>query len=220
MIPRRLPSSHENPGAPTSQQLRTPLDAAVLANGASYGDIANVCGVSRQAARQRWLRRRQRRDVRTIRPVSGLRAVSWDGIWPTNNYSGYEVHLVGGPLDGQRATVRQGNTYKMEVSPDEAGTPGPMTASYIPADDDLNVYTFEKLEPAPERLARPRLPRDKRVYEIAADLGVSSRTILHRLHAMGEYVRSASAVIKPDMQDQLRDYFQPKDDNQGPPGEM
>jgi len=46
-----------------------------LATGASYGDIANACGVSRQAARQRWVRRRRRRNVRTLRPVMGLRRV-------------------------------------------------------------------------------------------------------------------------------------------------
>jgi hypothetical protein len=35
---------------------------AALAQGASYGQVASACGVSRQAARQRWLRRNKEQD--------------------------------------------------------------------------------------------------------------------------------------------------------------
>jgi hypothetical protein len=44
------------------------VDAA-LSHGATYGDVAAACGVSRQAARQRLLRRTQRQEERSPVPM-------------------------------------------------------------------------------------------------------------------------------------------------------
>ena len=44
---------------------------AALDQGASYGDVAAACGISRQAARQRWLRVRARQEMRSLEPTVG-----------------------------------------------------------------------------------------------------------------------------------------------------
>jgi hypothetical protein len=52
---------------------------AALDLGATYGQVAAACGVSRQAARQRWLRRNQRREQQRAAPSRA----SPDGPAPT-----------------------------------------------------------------------------------------------------------------------------------------
>jgi hypothetical protein len=89
-----------------------------LAAGASYGDIAETCGISRQAVRQRWLRLRRRGDISTVRPARGLSAISPDGTWSGGLLNKViQVRLVGGPRDGERTTVRHGEMRKFATVP-------------------------------------------------------------------------------------------------------
>jgi hypothetical protein len=181
-----------------------------LATGATYGDIADACGVSRQAARQRWLRRRQHQDVRTLRPAGGLRDVSWDGSWPYEFHQNIRVRLVGGPRHGDWTVTRPGNIVKIEV-PQPPGSEDSMvwTANYTPTDDDLSVYTFDGLESKP--VPAHQMPRWPRVYEVAKEFGVESKAVLAKLQEIGEFVSSASTNVPPDALRQLWEHFQAPD---------
>ena len=46
-----------------------------------------------------------------------------------------------------------------------------------------------------------------RVYELAKELGVDSKTVLSKLEAMGEFVKSASSTIEPPVARKLRNAF-------------
>ena len=43
-----------------------------------------------------------------------------------------------------------------------------------------------------------------RVYELAKELGVDSKTVLNKLEAMGEFVKSASSTVEPPVARKLR----------------
>jgi hypothetical protein len=179
-----------------------------LATGADYGEIADACGVSRQAVRQRWLRRRQQGDVRTLRPVRGLRAVSWDGTWPYEHHKDIRVRLVGGPRHGDWDVAQPGQIVKIEVPrPPGSSESIRWTANYTPTEDDMSVYTFNGIESKPVS-TRHEMPRWPRVFEIAKEFGVSSKAVLAKAQEMDEFVRSAATPVRPDMLDKLWNYFQ------------
>jgi translation initiation factor IF-2 len=46
-----------------------------------------------------------------------------------------------------------------------------------------------------------------RVYELAKELGVESKTIMTKLGDLGEFVRSASSTIEPPVVRKLRDLY-------------
>lgn len=46
-----------------------------------------------------------------------------------------------------------------------------------------------------------------RVYELAKELGVTSKVMMAKLNDMGEFVRSASSTIEPPVVRRLRDEF-------------
>ena len=46
-----------------------------------------------------------------------------------------------------------------------------------------------------------------RVYELAKELGVDSKTVLNKLEAMGEFVKSASSAAEPPVARKLRNAF-------------
>ena len=192
-----------------------------LATGATYGEIGEACGISRQAARQRWLRHRQRHDVRTVRPVSGLDAVSWDGTWPHAGYPGnMDICLVGGPCDGSRNFAKLGQPFEIEVPAPPGSTDSLVwTARYLPSEIDLSIYVFDRMESEPRPPSRTgSQPRKPRVYEIAKEFGVESKAVLAKLQEIGEFVRSASSTVEPGALRQLWDHFQahhvqPTDDN-------
>ena len=46
-----------------------------------------------------------------------------------------------------------------------------------------------------------------RVYELAKELGVDSKTVLSKLEAMGEFVKSASSAVEPPVARKLRNAF-------------
>lgn len=179
-----------------------------LATGASFGDIADACGVSRQAARQRWLRNRQRRNIRTVRPTRGLSSVAWDGLWPDFGHERIIVRLVGGPYDGRTDRVKPGEPSRIEIDqPHDSDTSRARFAKYLPAEDDLSVYLFDGLEDGPPYLLGEKVPPKPRVYEVAAELGVSSREILAKLKEMGESARSAASTVEPDSLSKLWEQF-------------
>ena len=59
--------------------------------------------------------------------------------------------------------------------------------------------------------ARPKIGRIEvpkaRVYELAKELGVDSKTVLSKLEAMGEFVKSASSTVEPPVARKLRNAF-------------
>jgi hypothetical protein len=199
-----------------------------LASGASYGDIAAVCGITRQAARQRWLRRRQQRSVRTMLPVRGLPAVDWDGVWRGGPHAHATVRLVGGPCDGQYGTAKPDQDVRIEV-PQSHGSDvrQPQVALYVPTGDDPTVYAFARLTKArPQSEAQSRAPmpepfelakfeeatgdgsaRKPRVWELAEELHLESKDVMIKLMEMGEFVRSASSTIAPPIARRLREAF-------------
>ena len=44
-----------------------------------------------------------------------------------------------------------------------------------------------------------------RVYELAKELGVESKTVMAKLNELGEFVRSASSTVEPPVVRKLRD---------------
>ncbi|NKY12489.1 translation initiation factor IF-2 N-terminal domain-containing protein, partial [Cellulomonas hominis] len=46
-----------------------------------------------------------------------------------------------------------------------------------------------------------------RVYELAKELGVDSKTLMTKLNELGEFVRSASSTIEPPVVRKLRDTY-------------
>ncbi|HEX8972946.1 translation initiation factor IF-2 N-terminal domain-containing protein, partial [Oryzihumus sp.] len=46
-----------------------------------------------------------------------------------------------------------------------------------------------------------------RVYELAKELGVDSKTIMTKLNELGEFVRSPSSTIEPPVVRKLRDTY-------------
>ena len=59
--------------------------------------------------------------------------------------------------------------------------------------------------------ARPRIRSNvakKRVYELAKDFGVDSKTVLDKLKDMGEFVKSASSTVEAPVARKLKNAFQ------------
>ncbi|TKR21951.1 hypothetical protein FA014_19055, partial [Cellulomonas hominis] len=46
-----------------------------------------------------------------------------------------------------------------------------------------------------------------RVYELAKELGVDSKSLMTKLNELGEFVRSASSTIEPPVVRKLRDTY-------------
>jgi hypothetical protein len=192
--------------------IKNALDA-----GSDYGEIAKVCGVSRQAIRQRWLRRsapsrwfevrlpspRPRNQIDRRPPGQGLpRAVL--------------IRLAGGPYDGGRDVAVPGAVLVYQADGPPAGVTGavPLLACYVPSQDDAGVYVFAGVErdlrrpadAAPSRSRRASAAKP-RVYELAAEFGVESKVVMARLQEMGEFVRSASSTIEHVVARKFREEF-------------
>jgi len=174
--------------------------------GSDYGEIATACGVSRQAIRQRWLRR-----------TAGSR---WFEVWlpsprPGDQAGGQPhaheaaqavlVRLAGGPYDRARDMPSPGEILKYEADspPSESSGPIPLLAWYVPSQDDANVYVFAGVERDAWRMHTGRLlppggalAKKPRVYQLAAEFGVESKTIMAKLQEMGEFIRSASSTVE------------------------
>jgi hypothetical protein len=172
--------------------------------GSDYGEIATACGVSRQAIRQRWLRRATgSRWFEVLRPPS--RPDGQSGGRPTVRGSARSawVRLSGGPHDGDRdlASLGQAMQYEADSPPSESTGPKPLLAWYVPSPDDANVYVFDGVERDAWRMYTGRLlppgagVSRPRVHELAAELGVESKVIMAKLTGMGEFIRSASSTV-------------------------
>lgn len=187
--------------------------------GADYGQVAAACGVSRQAARQRWIRRTtgpRWYEVRLPYP----RPRSWTSRPPGGETGpAAVVRLAGGPHDGGRDVASPGQILMYEAggpSPDPSGYV-PLLAWYVPSQDDANVYVFAGAErdrrqtpdAAGQRPDSARRPKP-RVYELAAEFNVDGKAVMDQLKQMGEFVRSASSVIERPVAQKLRKQFYPQ----------
>jgi hypothetical protein len=176
--------------------LQRRIDLAVkeaLALDATYGDIATACGVSRQAARQRWLRHLEQ-------------------------YEFPKVLLQGGPRDGEQERPRPGEELHVELWDEGAARPSGY-ARYLPGKDDSGIYIFAgaqtyNWDPAASEAPRQGKPR---VYEIAKEFGVESKVVMAKLQEMGEFVRSAASPVEPEPLRQLWEHFGHPDAQRGAP---
>src|ERR1700691_3491176 len=185
--------------------------------GSDYGEIATACGVSRQAIRQRWLRRSTSSrwyEVRRPAPGPGSQTdrrahghVLPQTVW---------VRLAGGPHDGGRDLAAPGEVlvYEADGPPVDSSGPVPLLAWYLARQDDANVYVFAGVERDPRRSARSARSRSRsaagakqRVYELATEFGVESKVVMAKLQEMGEFVRSASSTVEHPAAEELREQF-------------
>jgi len=188
--------------------------------GADYGQVAAACGVSRQAVRQRWMRRTAGSRWYEVR-LPYPRPHSWTGGRPRGGEPARAVvvRLADGPHDGGRDFASPGEILMYEADGPSSDPPGsvPLLAWYAPSQDDANVYVFAGAERDPRRPADPagqrsgRAGRPKpRVYELAAEFNVESKTVMDQLKEMGEFVRSASSTIEHPVAQKLREQFYPQ----------
>jgi len=181
-----------------------------LKAGADYGHVAAACGVSRQAVRQRWMRRAAGSRWHEMRPPSWADRPAGGEPGPA-----VVVRLAGGPHDGGRDLASPGQILMYEAggpSPDPHDYV-PLLAWYVPSQDDANIYVFAGAErdrrPADVAGQRPgsaRRPKP-RVYELAAEFNVGSKFVMDELKQMGEFVRSASSVVEHPVAQKLREQF-------------
>jgi hypothetical protein len=167
--------------------LQRRIDLAVkeaLILDATYGDIATACGISRQAARQRWLRHRER-------------------------YEHPRVRLSGGPRDGEWKRPRPGDELIVTLWEDGPVRPSG-SARYVPSEENPGIYTFAGSDTYNWEAPATEPPRQgpPRVYEIAKEFGVESKAVLAKLQEMGEFVSSAASTVKPEALRQLWEHFQ------------
>lgn len=181
--------------------------------GSDYGGIAAACGVSRQATRQRWLRRSApSRWFEVPLPYPRPGQPPGYGMEPTA-----PVRLFGGPYDRHRGRAAPGQVLKFEADGPSSGSSSPalLLAWYVPSKDDAAVYVFAGVERDPVRMhitGRQPLPRgvgpiEPRVYDLAVELGVESRAVMAKLQEMGEFVRSASSTVEHVVARRLREQF-------------
>jgi hypothetical protein len=189
--------------------------------GSDYGEIAAVCRVSRQAIRQRCLRRGALTrwfEVRLPAPRPGGQVAGRPPSYGLGRTA--PVRLVGGPYDGRRVLAAPGEVLKYEADGPPVHSSGRalLLAWYVPSQDDAAVYVFAGVERDVWRMyfsgqplppgAGPTKPR---VYELAAELGVESKIVMAKLQEMGEFVRSASSIVEYPVAQKLREQFAVQD---------
>ena len=184
--------------------------------GSDYGEIATACGVTRQAIRQRWLRRAAASrwfDVRRPPPRPGDQVGGRPHARETEQ--AVWVRLAGGPHDGARDTAVPDEVlqYEADSPPSDSSGPMPLIAWYAPSRDDANVYVFGGVERDAWRTYTGRLlplgagAAKPRVYELAAEFGVESKAVMAKLQEMGEFIRSASSTVEHLAAQELRGHF-------------
>lgn len=121
-----------------------------LAAGSSYGEIAEACGVSRQAIRQRSLRRDERSREADVRLPSPAPESDLTGGWTSDGQPlrPVFVRLAGGPRDGDWNRVTPGHVTRFRVQDQSADPIASVSqiAWYVPSEDDAGVYVFAGLE--------------------------------------------------------------------------
>lgn len=147
---------------------------------ANYGDIAVACGVSRQAARQRWLRHRDRYEPPTAK-------------------------LAGGPGDGEVVRVRPYEELVYTLWEEGPARPSGH-ATYAPSPKNPTVYEYKNSTKYDwDQTANRTSDGLIRVYQLAKECAVDSRVVMAKMAEMGELVRSASSTIKPSIEVRLRE---------------
>lgn len=121
-----------------------------LVTGSNYGEIAEACGVSRQAVRQRWLRRDEPSQWANVRLASPRPESDLTAGWTSDGQPvpSVFVRLAGGPRDGDWDRVIPGHVTRSRIrdpsrEPTDAASP---IAWYVPSEDDAGVYVFAGLE--------------------------------------------------------------------------
>jgi|ERR1022692_473400 hypothetical protein len=182
--------------------------------GSDYGEIATACAVSRQAIRQRWLRRTAASrwfEVPRPSPQPGGQVGGRTHVHDTA--AAAWVRLAGGPHDGARDTAFPGQVlqYQADSPPSDSSGPIPLLAWYVSSPDDANVYVFAGVERDAWRMyttGRPLPPgtgaAKPRVYELAAEFAVESKVVMAMLQEMGEFIRSASSTVEHLAAQELR----------------
>jgi hypothetical protein len=185
--------------------------------GSDYGEIAAACGVSRQAIRQRWLRRTAPSRWFEVRlPSPRPRSQVGGGPQGRELPRAVWVRLASGPHDGSRDVAVSGEVLVYEVDSPPSGSSGavPLLACYVPSQDDAAVYVFAGVERDLRRPVGPVQSRSRtagrakpRVYELAAEFGVESKVVMAKLQEMGEFIRSASSTVEHLAVQKLREQF-------------
>lgn len=152
-----------------------------LNNGASFGDIGSARGISRQAARQRWLRSRIREETRADRLLS------------RKPISEREEFLPDRPVAVAEAPANSVSAETMSIRGPAGDT----------EDQDEKAEAESHIG---QRSARPGGPK-VRVRELAAEFGVTSAVVMQKLKETGEFVRSASSTVEAPVARVLREYF-------------
>ena len=188
--------------------------------GSDYGEIAKACAVSRQAIRQRWLRRTSPSPWFEVRLPSPRPRTQIDSRPPGQELPrAVWVRLAGGPHDGGRDVAVPGEILVYEADSPRSGSSGavPLLACYVPSENDDAVYVFAGVERDLCRPADPTSSRSRtvggakpRVYELAAEFGVESKVVMAKLQEMGEFVRSASSTVEHVIAQRLREQFGPR----------
>ena len=188
--------------------------------GSDYGGIAAACGVSRQAIRQRWLRRNAPSRWFEI-GLPSPRPGQPPGYWMERTVP---VRLTGGPYDGHRVRAAPGQVLKYEADGPPSGSSGPvlLLAWYVPSEDDAAVYVFAGVERDGWRMHTSGQPLPPGagpvkllVYELAAELGVESKVVMAKLLAMGEFVSSEASTVEHIAAHKLREQFAVKAQRKG-----
>lgn len=205
--------------------LQSRIDLTVkqaLANEASYGEIGAACGVSRQAARQRWLRHHERQGSPNTPPTGSPHDGDPQGIQADKPTDWVMARLVGGPRHGDWDRVKPGRLSRFPVAEPMPGTGGcEHIACYVPSEQEPGAYIFARMEynPHPGMAGGAGILRPH-VSELAHELGVETKDVMAKLVQMGEFVRSAASTVEPLAVRKLKEHFQAthaRRDNAGPP---
>ena len=182
--------------------------------GSDYGEIATACGVSRQAIRQRWLRRSTsslwyevwRRPRPAARPTVGraanFRRPSGCG-WPAGRMMAAVIWLPQARCWSTRPMARpliRPALYRSWRGISPAGTMRMSTS--LPESSGITWRPGRRgHDRGSTGGAKPR------VYELAAEFGVESKVVMAKLQEMGEFVRSASSTVEHAAAEELREQF-------------
>ncbi len=186
--------------------------------GASFGEIAEARGVSRQAARQEYNRFHAKVEVAfsggprdgqvTVQtsPRHEIRHMEYDYYNRRERrevvvYSAY-TKKYGEPLvyEFTGFVDDRGRPALAEPPADSRTLPGPIAPPQGPA--DVPGPTKVSREAGVVRAARG--PGAVRVRELAKELGLTSKQVLIELERLGEYVKTASSLLEQPVAERVR----------------
>ncbi len=189
--------------------------AGALAVGSNFGEIGRATGMSRQAARQKWLRMTTRLAVTLSGgPRNGERDTACadaDIVSEERTYWDRRRNLEVTVFSRYKKKYGSPQVYEFMGYEDASGRPARM-----PPPEPVERTPRPTSPPLPPR-ARPAEPPPQqrsgggkaRVHELAAELGLTSKQVLRDLALMGEYVQSAASTVEPAVARKLRSTHQP-----------